>query len=432
MMKKQRITAFLTAGLMCLALNSGQKIQPIAAESIAGDVNGDSVFSTADIILLQKWLHAVPETHLANWKAADFNEDGVLNIFDFCMMKRELLSQSVKPVTAGKLYQRAGIIDQNISVNVFQTLLPEGWTAAIASDWNNYSLTYPGVELIELTSPDGTAKVQIQSPKNYLQDLLWGKQGKNLEEYATFSAYMNAEDYVQYSVQSVYSDAELVKEFEANSELLALQQQQTEYYANADYQQNAGYGYQFTLEGMKSTMCRRQYQSGDMYMEVSSAVNGYQYAKSYMINVAGERRIVWWTPYTIVYYAVNQEAFDTYYHDYEVIVGNSYFTKEFFTACEKAGAHIQYLMLSGKTASINEWLGIYTDEGVYSASSQSAQDNIFQAWDDYIKDENSYTLNDGSTLRVPNAVDAVAQNGDSLYFGTTDGIPSGYDILTTQ
>ncbi|MBR4318519.1 MAG: dockerin type I repeat-containing protein [Oscillospiraceae bacterium] len=431
-MKKQRITAFLTAWLMCFTLFSGQKIQTQAAESIAGDVNADNVFNMADIILFQKWLHAVPDTHLANWKAADFNQDEVLNIFDFCMMKRELLSQNVKPVTTGKLYQRTGVIDPYISVNVFQTLLPEGWTAASVSDWNNYSLAYPGVELVELTSPDGTAKIQIQSPRNYLQDLLWGKAGKNLEEYATFSTYMNADTYVQSSVQSVYETALLVKDFGQNEEQLVYQEEQTAYYANHDYQQQTEWGYTFQLEGTESTNARQQYQCGNVCMEVSSEVNAYQYAKSYIINVAGERRIVWWIPYTVVYIAESQEAFDAYYDDYEVIVGNSYFTKEFFTACEKAGKYIEYLMLSGKTVSIDEWLGTYTYDGIYSASAQSAQDNIFQAWDDYIKDENSYTLNDGSTLRVPTAVDVVAQSGDSLYFGTSAGIPSGYDTLTIQ
>ena len=89
-------------------------------------------------------------------------------------------------------------------------------------------------------------------------------------------------------------------------------------------------------------------------------------------------------------------------------------------------------MLLGKTESINEWLGTYVDNGNYSSSSVSKQDTIFQMWDDYIKDENAYTLNDGSTIRVPNLIDTIAQNGDSLYFGTSGGIPMGYDVITAN
>ncbi len=60
------------------------------------------------------------------------------------------------------------------------------------------------------------------------------------------------------------------------------------------------------------------------------------------------------------------------------------------------------------------------------------QEKIFQAWDDYIKDEDTYTLGDGSILRVPSSVDTIAQNGDSVYFGSKGGVPIGFDILTAN
>ncbi len=60
-------------------------------ESLCGDVNWDGVFNVSDVVLLQKWLLAVPDTHLSNWKTADLCEDGKLDVFDLCMMKRLLL-----------------------------------------------------------------------------------------------------------------------------------------------------------------------------------------------------------------------------------------------------------------------------------------------------------------------------------------------------
>ena len=56
-----------------------------------GDVNQDGKMDVADVVLLQKWLLAVPNTHLADWQAADLCEDGRLDVFDLCMMKRLLL-----------------------------------------------------------------------------------------------------------------------------------------------------------------------------------------------------------------------------------------------------------------------------------------------------------------------------------------------------
>lgn len=59
--------------------------------AIQGDVNMDGKFDIADVVLVQKWLLAVPDTKLANWKAADLCEDDKLNAFDLCLMKRMLI-----------------------------------------------------------------------------------------------------------------------------------------------------------------------------------------------------------------------------------------------------------------------------------------------------------------------------------------------------
>ena len=60
-----------------------------------GDVNNDGEFNVADAVLLQKWLLAVPDTHLADWKAADFCNDNKLDVFDLCLMKQELTKKMV-------------------------------------------------------------------------------------------------------------------------------------------------------------------------------------------------------------------------------------------------------------------------------------------------------------------------------------------------
>ncbi len=60
-----------------------------------GDVNADGDFTISDVVLLQKWLLAVPDTNLANWKAADFCKDNKLDVFDLCLMKRALIEQRI-------------------------------------------------------------------------------------------------------------------------------------------------------------------------------------------------------------------------------------------------------------------------------------------------------------------------------------------------
>lgn len=66
------------------------------SDFLRGDCNHDGSFNVSDVVLLQKWLLAVPDTHLADWKAADLCEDGRLDVFDLCLMKRELLNHSTE------------------------------------------------------------------------------------------------------------------------------------------------------------------------------------------------------------------------------------------------------------------------------------------------------------------------------------------------
>lgn len=60
-------------------------------DTLLGDINNDGSFNVADIVMFQKWLLGVSDVTLPNWKAADFCEDGKLNVLDLCMMKRKLV-----------------------------------------------------------------------------------------------------------------------------------------------------------------------------------------------------------------------------------------------------------------------------------------------------------------------------------------------------
>ena len=63
-------------------------------DTLLGDINDDSSFNVADIVMFQKWLLGVSDVTLPNWKAADFCEDGKLNVLDLCMMKCKLVENS--------------------------------------------------------------------------------------------------------------------------------------------------------------------------------------------------------------------------------------------------------------------------------------------------------------------------------------------------
>lgn len=58
---------------------------------LEGDVNADGESNISDVVLMQKWLLAVPDTDLVDWKAGDLCEDDKLNVFDLCQMREMLI-----------------------------------------------------------------------------------------------------------------------------------------------------------------------------------------------------------------------------------------------------------------------------------------------------------------------------------------------------
>lgn len=91
-----------TISVACIPLKQGETlpswtpsvkaISQWTPQTIEGDVNADGVFNIADVVALRKWLLAVPEAKLANWKTGDFCGDNRLDAVDLTLMKRALLS----------------------------------------------------------------------------------------------------------------------------------------------------------------------------------------------------------------------------------------------------------------------------------------------------------------------------------------------------
>ena len=59
------------------------------SDVLRGDVNADGKVDTADVVMLQKYLHK--SSKLTNWKNADMNQDNIINIYDLVALKKMLL-----------------------------------------------------------------------------------------------------------------------------------------------------------------------------------------------------------------------------------------------------------------------------------------------------------------------------------------------------
>ena len=56
---------------------------------LLGDVNSDGNFNIADAVTLQEWILNKPDVEISA-EAADFNNDDIIDVFDFCLLKKYL------------------------------------------------------------------------------------------------------------------------------------------------------------------------------------------------------------------------------------------------------------------------------------------------------------------------------------------------------
>ncbi len=78
--------------LICYITPNMEENNPIilkAELSVSGDVNMDGVYNIADVVCMQRYIFG--GSSLNNWKAGDLYADGLLDVFDLCLMKQKLL-----------------------------------------------------------------------------------------------------------------------------------------------------------------------------------------------------------------------------------------------------------------------------------------------------------------------------------------------------
>lgn len=170
-----RMTITPSAGTMTMTKADILVKDGSPSEMLMGDVNGDDVFSVADVIMLQKWLLTVPDTHLSNWKAADFYEDDKLDVFDLCLMKMALIynAQSTTPENMPAI-----VDDHSTITSEMKSLL-----------WSTVKREYPNVDFSDFAF--------VYEPEHPLKTYIKGNifsiyyKGVLLHGYANLNTYSN-------------------------------------------------------------------------------------------------------------------------------------------------------------------------------------------------------------------------------------------------
>ena len=126
--------------------------------SITGDINADGKFDISDVILLKNWLLGIADTDIADWKAGDVCQDGILDIFDLCRMKQMLLQSGKNTFTVG--YQNApdikavettptGDVNSDGKFDISDVMLLKNWLLGVAdtdiADWKAGDVCQDGI-----------------------------------------------------------------------------------------------------------------------------------------------------------------------------------------------------------------------------------------------------------------------------------------------
>ena len=102
---------------------SGEKPEP------DGDVNASGNLELSDMTMLKKWLSNIKDTKLADWKMADMNDDGKLNVADYLIMKRilttrqgETYGQAKTPENMPEIIDEYGKVSDNMKKDIWLVL----------------------------------------------------------------------------------------------------------------------------------------------------------------------------------------------------------------------------------------------------------------------------------------------------------------------
>ena len=124
-------------------------------DTLLGDINADGSFNIADIVMLQKWLLGVSDVTLPNWKAADFCEDGKLNVLDLCMMKRKLVeNMQSNPEVIDEFTPCKATLEDDFVDYMLEVTIKQQYTSDPLKTWTTENFkNVDNIKLVEDATP---------------------------------------------------------------------------------------------------------------------------------------------------------------------------------------------------------------------------------------------------------------------------------------
>ena len=317
------------------------------------------------------------------------------------------------------------ILRDSLGIDSVVTWLPEGWSYEVTS-YTTICENYPIQSIISLASPDGTYGIIIQTPMGYIEAMEYpteitegmhtpDDQSHEILAYCTYLHARDAAGYIDYFLNEFgwkfdgFYDMPIDHEAEEKlfNETNDYMYYQLDILNAAVKQETASLSMSVDLypAGIESSISiKRGPIVGGGFVEARCVANQYTFRQDLNLNdnLIGlsitSDKTYWRQLGTVICWAQDEETFNENYEVCNFIINNTATTKMYQDAQQAILSEIIPKVVAGNTELIN-----YAGDTINSVISDysSTNDRVAQMWDDYILEQDRYSLPNGTEVVVP-------------------------------
>ena len=333
------------------------------------------------------------------------------------------------------------VIDPQTQVAVMSVLVPEGWSTSCYVDWTTYvNEKMPGRAFIELSSPNNDINVLYVSSMFFVQtntDTYVGNYHKSVENLMTELDYMNAQDYTQHMLElsQISMQTSMEEYIDPDRQNKLKNMAYDEGLKRCDYL-NQTIGASYGNSSMGYSVNLTDYDGRTYIQHGISNINGmecyteticeeYMYETTETTTIGAElvgsfsfdSITKCWEPYlfSIANFADEQTYIDNC-NLYRFLISNMILCKDFEYLNTILGG--QYVEMATR---YNLEITNYAHDVMmqYQQETMQQEDAWVQNFSDYIYDQTTYTMSDGSAVTVPTSADYVYSDGNEVIWSNS-------------
>lgn len=328
------------------------------------------------------------------------------------------------------------ILRDSLGIDSVSTWLPDGWTYEVTS-YTTICESYPIQSFISLVAPDGTYGITMQTPMGYAESIEYPTQitegthtpddkSHEILSYRTFLHARNASEYIDYFLaeRNLQFDGFYDMPIDHEAEEKLINETNDYMYYQLDILQksteielsNSSMSADIYPAGMDASIAiKRGPIVGGGFIEARCVANQYTIRRDAHLNdnllgLVFTTDDTYWRQFgTVVYWANSEEIFNENYDVCNFIINNTATTRMYQAAQEEILRTIIPQIIAGNIELYN-----YAADTIRSVADNysSTNDRVAQMWDDYILEQDRYSLSDGTEVIVPYTANYVYADGD--------------------